>query len=88
MGGLENPRMLLNFTRQKSNGIGNDHDLVGRFFCDHPSYKVVDLLYARKPAFASDHFAPTLDFMLREQVLNFTCACSCTSRRPPPGWRR
>jgi choline dehydrogenase-like flavoprotein len=85
MGGLENPRMLLNLTRQKPNGIGNDHDLVGRFFCDHPSYKVVDLLYARAPAFASDHFAPTLDFMLREQVLNFTVRLLV--HQPPPASR-
>ena len=37
LGGLENPRMLLNFTRQRPQGIGNDHDLVGRHFCEHPS---------------------------------------------------
>lgn len=35
MGGIENARMLLNFSTQNSAGIGNDQDLVGRFFMEH-----------------------------------------------------
>lgn len=35
LGGLENPRMLLSCRRQKPAGIGNDHDLVGRYFAEH-----------------------------------------------------
>jgi len=35
-GGIENARLLLNFNKQCQNGIGNDTDLVGRFFSDHP----------------------------------------------------
>ncbi len=34
-GGIENPRLLLNFNKQCHNGIGNKNDLVGRFFSDH-----------------------------------------------------
>ncbi len=34
-GGMENPRLLLNFNKQMKKGIGNDNDLVGRFFSDH-----------------------------------------------------
>jgi len=34
-GGIENPRILLNCNRVFSNGIGNQNDLVGRFFMDH-----------------------------------------------------
>jgi len=35
-GGLENPRILLNSTDVMQYGIGNEHDLVGRFFMEHP----------------------------------------------------
>jgi choline dehydrogenase-like flavoprotein len=35
-GGLENPRLLLLSRRAQSNGLGNDHDLVGRYFMEHP----------------------------------------------------
>src|SRR5262249_13534061 len=34
-GGIENARVLLNCTRDFQNGLGNQHDLVGRFFMDH-----------------------------------------------------
>ena len=34
-GGIENARVLLNCTRDFPNGLGNQHDLVGRFFMDH-----------------------------------------------------
>ncbi|MEC4819372.1 MAG: GMC family oxidoreductase [Scytonema sp. PMC 1069.18] len=35
-GGLENSRLLLMSNRQQTAGLGNEHDLVGRFFMDHP----------------------------------------------------
>ena len=35
-GGIENPRILLNSTSTAAKGVGNDHDLVGRFFMEHP----------------------------------------------------
>jgi len=35
-GGLEVPRLLLLSRRAQPQGIGNDHDLVGRFFLEHP----------------------------------------------------
>ncbi len=38
MGGLENPRLLLASTGVHARGIGNQHDVVGRFFMEHLSY--------------------------------------------------
>ena len=35
-GGLENPRLLLLSDSVAPNGLGNDHDLVGRHFMEHP----------------------------------------------------
>ncbi len=34
-GGMENARILLLSNRVQSNGLGNEHDLVGRYFMDH-----------------------------------------------------
>jgi len=38
-GGIENPRLLLLSNRVQAAGLGNGHDLVGRFFTDHPRVK-------------------------------------------------
>lgn len=35
-GGLENPRLLLSTARDHRHAIGNAHDLVGRYYMDHP----------------------------------------------------
>ena len=34
-GGIENPRLLLLSNASRPSGLGNHHDLVGRFFMDH-----------------------------------------------------
>ena len=35
-GGVENARLLLISDGVQQNGLGNDHDLVGRYFMEHP----------------------------------------------------
>ena len=35
VGALEVPRLLLLSDSTRPNGLGNDHDLVGRYFMDH-----------------------------------------------------
>lgn len=35
-GGIENARLLLASNKAQPDGLGNGHDLVGRFFMDHP----------------------------------------------------
>jgi choline dehydrogenase-like flavoprotein len=34
-GGIENARLLLNSSSRMPKGVGNEHDMVGRFFADH-----------------------------------------------------
>ena len=36
-GGIENPRLLLASDKQRPAGLGNAHDLVGRYFQEHPN---------------------------------------------------
>ncbi len=70
LGGMENPRALLNADSQIPGGIGNGHDLVGRYFSEHPTYNVGQVMFedAVPP---STGFAPTAELMAREEILNF-----------------
>jgi len=38
VGGIENPRLLLASNSRRPRGLGNQHDLVGRFFIEHPRF--------------------------------------------------
>jgi choline dehydrogenase-like flavoprotein len=38
-GGIENARLLLASDAVRPAGLGNDHDLVGRFFTEHPRFE-------------------------------------------------
>ena len=38
VGGIENPRLLLLSNKKQPAGLGNQHDLVGRFFLEHPRF--------------------------------------------------
>lgn len=48
-GGLENPRLLLVSKRKAAAGIGNEHDLVGRFYMQHPKGLHGVAILKRKP---------------------------------------
>lgn len=37
-GGIENPRILLLSTARHARGIGNEYDMVGRYFSEHPRF--------------------------------------------------
>ena len=37
-GGIENPRILLLSTARHARGVGNEYDMVGRFFTEHPRF--------------------------------------------------
>jgi hypothetical protein len=38
-GGIENPRLLLNMTDRSPAGLGNQNDMVGRCFMEHPNIR-------------------------------------------------
>jgi choline dehydrogenase-like flavoprotein len=46
-GALENARLLLSSTDDRPEGLGNDHGLVGRYFCDHPHVTAGPVVLAR-----------------------------------------
>jgi choline dehydrogenase-like flavoprotein len=48
-GGIENARILLQSDRHKAVGLGNEHDLVGRYFADHPLIRDTGILYFPGP---------------------------------------
>ena len=47
-GGLENARLLLASNGQQPTGLGNQHDLVGRFFMDRPILSCMLIPYSKK----------------------------------------
>ncbi|BBC24292.1 GMC oxidoreductase [Pseudanabaena sp. ABRG5-3] len=83
-GGLENARLLLASNHQQTSGLGNQYDVVGRYFMDRPILSCSLLPYDHKllektalydiyrtkgvPVMARVHL--TEDFMRREHILN------------------
>ena len=85
-GGLENPRVLLSSNDVNPKGVGNDHDLVGRFFMEHPHTDREGLIVA-SPNFPGGDmhrayrlrgtrvwktFKPSDELIRREKILNFS----------------
>lgn len=52
-GGIENPRLLLSASGAPPGGLGNGHDLVGRFFMEHPRIRKVATMWLFEPL--ADH---------------------------------
>lgn len=70
LGGMENPRFLLNANSQIGAGIGNENDLVGRFFLEHPHVPVGHVV-TREPVTFMLVYSPTPAFMREHRILNF-----------------
>lgn len=49
-GGIENARLLLHSSRVRPAGLGNDRDLVGRFFMEHPHVPLMAHVACTRPA--------------------------------------
>ncbi|WP_017655206.1 GMC oxidoreductase [Fortiea contorta] len=87
-GGLENARILLMSNTQQTAGLGNGHDVVGRYFIDHPiadggvfvpsdrqlfnTTALYDLRLVRNTNILG-HLVPSKAVMEREQLANI-CA--------------
>jgi len=71
LGGLENPRFLLNANRQIGAGIGNQHDLVGRYFSEHPHQNIGHVLL-REPMQEREFYAPDRHWMEQKEILSFS----------------
>ena len=76
-GGIESARLLLSNNRQQPNGIGNDHDLVGRFFQDHPS-AVIGWLKTSNPKQAQRLFN-----VFHKRKLKYSVRCTASQE-----WQR
>ena len=59
-GGIENPRLLLASNQVQKSGLGNQNDLVGRFFMEHP--------HARGARIDSDQALNTLRLLPRSYI--------------------
>jgi choline dehydrogenase-like flavoprotein len=97
-GGIENARLLLLSRGGGPAGLGNEHDLVGRYFMDHPRdyscalVPAVPTLIERagfydvhetRDGFVMGRLTLTAECLRREQLLNM----SATLRPRPPGHR-
>jgi len=98
-GGLENARLLLLSDDVARNGLGNDHDLVGRFFMDHPRCRLGTLRHpdiaravhryeraqgrAATPAF--HHLCLTEDAQRAHRLLHARVRPFSIERDPPEG---
>ena len=83
VGGIENPRLLLASNQVQSNGLGNQHDLVGRFFMEHPylqsgeiEFSEPPVLYTKENIKVGETFLGTAlglskQIQQQEQLLNF-----------------
>jgi choline dehydrogenase-like flavoprotein len=52
-GAIENARLMLASRSRQAKGVGNEHDVVGRFFLEHPHY-TAGILFPEDPALLTD----------------------------------
>jgi choline dehydrogenase-like flavoprotein len=88
LGGIENPRILLNCNKQRPGGLGNQHGLVGRFFSEHPHLAAgAYLLEDGVPLSRTRIFSPDPDVMRAERMLNFGLRCMPRADPPAGGFK-
>ncbi len=95
-GAVENVRQLLVSNDRRPNGLGNQHDLVGRFFLEHPRFlaaSIVPLDRAPNLAFYDSHriaeadirgyLASSKSFQLAEGLLDLQLRVELDYGEPP-----
>jgi len=72
MGGIENARALLNANRQRPRGLGNEYDLVGRYFMEHLHFNIGFYVFDSSGSLGENmHFwAPTPNLQRAENIAN------------------
>ncbi len=65
-GGIENAKILLNSNRTRPNGVGNSHDLVGRYFMDHPRLMSGEIEF--NPEYRNNPFYDLKFFCISDKV--------------------
>ena len=85
-GGIENPRLLLNFRSQIPAGIGNQNDLVGRYYSDHPGTPppLGEVIFTRAPAAEVQFFEPTEALMAELGSMPINVRVNTMDRKPLP----
>ena len=66
-GGIENARLLLLSNQVHAAGLGNRHDLVGRFFMDHPCLRVGNIVFSDGDI-STDFYDPFYKFRKRARA--------------------
>ncbi len=89
-GGLEIPRILLYSNNRQKNGLGNQNDLVGRFFMEHPHFRKTGVILLSDPNISTKLYIPhqvknhkiwcllklSEKTLLREKLANYLCFLS------------
>ncbi|WP_170788408.1 GMC oxidoreductase [Ruegeria lacuscaerulensis] len=99
MGGLENSRMLLHLNARQNNRFGNQNDMVGRCFMEHPvidheTYFITRRLYSHSPTWEFERLtrrsrpelvlSPSQDQMLKNGWTNSAVRMRRLRRRKLP----
>ena len=94
-GGIENARLLLNGDGVREVGIGNDHDLVGRFFMEHPHVQNAGDLILSSPLANPDRYGregprrpvlcPSPELQRTHRLLNMSVMLNFDRSQPVPG---
>ncbi len=69
VGGLESARLLLASNGESPAGIGNEHDLVGRFYVTHPVAEIGELLTVDQRRVAAGDFQRTTEGVYCRRML-------------------
>jgi choline dehydrogenase-like flavoprotein len=102
LGGIANPQLLLASRSGRPAGLGNPHDLVGRFFMEHPHHNRSARFVPARRRFVTLPFYEASDrngtpamgvlahpesVLRRESLLHMNCSFHRTREAEPPGYR-